>query len=86
MIAPVLVNARVPVLVVPALALSPTAPIFSGPMVVSARLPPSKFTSWNVLAASVSVTLPRLPAVPPKSVTVKVWPALNVTGALWVRL
>ncbi len=84
-IAPVLVRARVPVQVVPALALSPV-PIVSGPVVVQARLPPCRFTSWNVLAALGRLTLPRLPAVPPKSVTVKVWPTLKVTGALCVRL
>ncbi len=80
------VTESAPVDVVPVLALTPVVPIVTGPVSAQAMLPPMKFTVSKLLAAFVKVMLPRVPAVPPRSVTVKVWPAFNVTGALCVRL
>ena len=84
--APVEVMARVPVDVVPAVALTPVAPIVTGPVSAQAMLPPVKFTVSKLLPAFVNVMLPRVPPVPPRSVTVKSRPAPSVTGALCVRL
>ena len=75
---------QVPVEVAPALAL--TLPIVTGPVSAQAMLPPVNCTVSKLLAAFVSVMFPRVPAVPPRSVTVRFWPTFNVTGALWVRL
>ncbi len=70
--------------VVPALAL--TVLIVTGPVSVQAMLPPVKFTVSKLLPALVKVILPRVPAVPPRSVTVRPWPTFRFTGALCVRL
>ena len=84
--APVDVMASVPVEVVPAFALTPVAPIVTGPVSAQAMLPPVKFTWSKLLAGLVNVMLPRFPAVPPRSVTVNVRLTPSVTGALCVRL
>ena len=84
-IGPLAVIERAPLDVIPALAL--TVPIVTAFASCHAIFPPVKLTVLKLFrrVRQGNVTA-GVPAVPPRSVTLKVWPAFKLTEALWVRL